>query len=231
MGSTRYSDLPTDWRTRLAGLSGTASVMLGALGLLLFTWQTMAPPVSAPAPAVVTFKARAATPDTPEEVPDGPRQVEQQARKAVEAVPPPPDLVVPRPAPGPPPPPPQPAPAAAADPVPVTTAPKALPAPAGPRAASEAATTWEARLLAHLEKYRRYPPGARDRREQGVAHVRFRMNRAGGVLAVALIRSSGSAQLDRAALDTIRRAAPLPTIPEDKPDPLELSIPVEFFLD
>ncbi|WP_313440412.1 energy transducer TonB [Novosphingobium sp.] len=43
-------------------------------------------------------------------------------------------------------------------------------------------------------------------------------------------RSSGSIFLDRAALETIRRAQPLPAIPEGKPDELELSVPVEFFL-
>ncbi|WP_239509389.1 energy transducer TonB family protein [Stenotrophomonas maltophilia] len=50
------------------------------------------------------------------------------------------------------------------------------------------------------------------------------------MLEVALIRSSGIPELDRAALATIRRAQPLPAIPDDRPDPLDLSVPVEFFL-
>lgn len=45
-----------------------------------------------------------------------------------------------------------------------------------------------------------------------------------------IARSSGSAMLDRAALDTIRRAQPLPAISEDKPNELDLSVPVEFFV-
>jgi protein TonB len=71
---------------------------------------------------------------------------------------------------------------------------------------------------------------ARARHEQGVTHVRFRMNRAGAVLSADILRSSGSATLDRAALDTLSCAQPLPAIPDDKPDPLELSGPVEFFI-
>jgi protein TonB len=118
----------------------------------------------------------------------------------------------------------------AADPVPEKTAPRSLPAPPANRMSSNAETTWEALLLAHLEKYRRYPASARARREEGVAHVHFRMNRAGAVLSAEILRSSGSAMLDRAALDTIRRAQPLPAIPEDKADVLDLSVPVEFFI-
>lgn len=90
--------------------------------------------------------------------------------------------------------------------------------------------TWEAVLLAHLEKYRRYPATARNRREEGVTYVTFHMNRAGMVLSNRIMRSSGSALLDRAALETLKRAQPLPPIPADRSDPLELSVPVEFFI-
>ncbi|MBL7598933.1 energy transducer TonB, partial [Escherichia coli] len=116
------------------------------------------------------------------------------------------------------------------DPIPETTAPKSHPAPPASSVSSDQPVSWEAKLLAHLERHRRYPATSRARRDQGVAHVRFRMNRAGRVLEVALIRSSGIPELDRAALATIRRAQPLPAIPDDRPDPLDLSVPVEFFL-
>lgn len=105
-----------------------------------------------------------------------------------------------------------------------------MPAPPARQAASNQKATWVALLLAHLEKYRRYPAAARARRHEGVAYVTFRMNRAGTVLSADIVRSSGSAMLDRAALDTLRRAQPLPKIPDDRPDTLELSVPVEFFV-
>ncbi len=89
---------------------------------------------------------------------------------------------------------------------------------------------WEALLEAHLEKHRRYPVTARAMRIQGVAHVRFRMSRAGKLLPVTLSRLSGFDILDRAALDTIRRAQPLLPVPAERADELELLIAVVFFL-
>jgi protein TonB len=56
------------------------------------------------------------------------------------------------------------------------------------------------------------------------------MNRAGMVLSSAIVKKSGSFDLDQAALDTLRRAQPLPAIPADRPDIAELTIPVEFYL-
>lgn len=60
--------------------------------------------------------------------------------------------------------------------------------------------------------------------------MKFRMNRAGRVLSASIARGSGYAALDREALATLRRAEPLPKIPPDKPDEVELSVPVEFFM-
>ncbi|MCX7290905.1 MAG: TonB family protein [Janthinobacterium sp.] len=68
-----------------------------------------------------------------------------------------------------------------------------------------------------MERFRRYPTASRARQEQGVVYLRCRIDRDGQVLAAAI-----------AALDTLQRAAPLPRIPKERPDPLELSIPVEF---
>jgi protein TonB len=56
------------------------------------------------------------------------------------------------------------------------------------------------------------------------------MNRVGTVLSSAIVRKSGSFDLDQAALDTLRRAQPLPNIPADRPDVVELTIPVTFSL-
>jgi len=228
---TRYSDRPTDWHSRLLGALGTAMVAALILGCALFTWHAVQPmPVPSP-PLVLTLQPLAAPPEPVEEVPEGPRQVEQQEHKPRQKEQPAlPEIVVPqlatRPAPLQPPV----EQARPADPVPETTAPRALPAPPARRASSDTEKSWEALLLAHLEKYRRYPAAARARGAQGVAFVRFRMNRAGTVLAVEIARSSGSTMLDRAAIETIRRAQPLPPIPEDKPDELDLAVPVEFFV-
>jgi protein TonB len=229
--SSRYSDQPLDWRSRLFGVSGTATVLVAILACLFVTWRVAAPPVVPAEPLVITLEPLAAPPEPVEEVPEGRRQVEQREQKVErEERQEPPRILIPQlaatsaaaepPAPA----------AKPADPIPETTAPKSMPAPPARRASSNADATWEAQLLAHLEKHRRYPAAARPRREQGVAFVTFRMNRAGTLLSAEITRSSGSALLDRAALETIRRAQPLPAIPADKADELQLFVPVEFFL-
>lgn len=224
-----YSDRRTDWRTRSVGMGGTASVFLLIFAAVFLTWRTAYPVRAVSEPLAVNLQPLS-SPDTAQEVPDGPVRIEQRAAQPPRLPDTPPLMPlrdIPRepassePAAEPSPP----APAVAA-----TSAPKSIPAPPAPSASSNASATWEAQLLAHLEKHRRYPAAARARREQGVAHVRFLMNRDGRVLSIAILRSSGSAALDRAALDTLRRAQPLPTIPPDKPAPLELAVPVEFFV-
>lgn len=121
--------------------------------------------------------------------------------------------------------------AATAQPRPAPASPPAAPSPptrpASPRSGPD---SWEGRVLARIDQMRRYPSAARTRRQQGVVHIRFRAARDGRVMFAALERSSGNASLDRAALETIRRAEPLPPIPEDRPDEIELVVPVEFFL-
>ncbi|WP_020186198.1 TonB family protein [Methylopila sp. 73B] len=76
---------------------------------------------------------------------------------------------------------------------------------------SAAASTWQARLMAHLERRKRYPSGAQSR---GVAYVRFTINDSGAVLSAALARSSGFAELDAEVLALVRRASPLPPPPQ-----------------
>jgi len=97
-------------------------------------------------------------------------------------------------------------------------------------AAGNARDSWEGRVLARLERFKRYPAAARSRRAQGVATIRFRLDRQGHVLSSSIARSSGSKILDAEALATLARAEPLPAIPADRPDQIELIVPVEFFL-
>lgn len=51
---------------------------------------------------------------------------------------------------------------------------------------------------------------------RGTARVGFEIGASGGLAAVRILRSSGSAALDAAALDHIRRAAPFPPPPEGR---------------
>lgn len=74
------------------------------------------------------------------------------------------------------------------------------------------------------------PTAARSRRQQGTAWVRASIDREGRLLALRLEQSSGQPMLDDAALQTFRRAQPLPPIPDELKAPQELVVPVEYYL-
>lgn len=70
-----------------------------------------------------------------------------------------------------------------------------------------------------------YPPAAREAGIQGQVLLRFRLRPEGGVLSVEVIRSSGSAILDRASEETVTRSAPYPYFPG------WIRLPLSFRLD
>lgn len=74
-------------------------------------------------------------------------------------------------------------------------------------------TDWRLLILERIHRAKRYPPLARQRGMEGTAVVQFRIAGDGGVEDVVLVQSSGYPLLDRASVETIRRAAPLPVIP------------------
>lgn len=125
-------------------------------------------------------------------------------------------------------------PAAATDaspaPASITAAPPASRRATGGLQAGAASDQWEARLMARLERCRYYPAAARSRRQQGTAWVRASIDREGRLLALRLEQSSGQPMLDDAALQTFRRAQPLPPIPDELKAPQELVVPVEYYL-
>ncbi|MEG3086723.1 energy transducer TonB family protein [Sphingomonas sp. PB4P5] len=86
------------------------------------------------------------------------------------------------------------------------------------------------RLLEHIERYRRYPPEAQRTALEGVAEVHFVMDRDGGVRSAWIEHSSGSRLLDDEAVAAVRRAAPLPPMPRNWPDPLDVTLPIGFSL-
>ncbi len=86
-------------------------------------------------------------------------------------------------------------------------------------------------LLGRLEQFKRYPYEAQYRRQQGVAYLHFIMDRNGKVLSARIEKSSGYEALDQETLALIHRAEPLPKPPTEIPgDPIELTVPVQFFL-
>jgi len=119
------------------------------------------------------------------------------------------------------------------------SAPLAPPAPSAPAATPQIPTnsspaaraSWQAQLVAWLEKYRRYPRVAQEQRQQGVVHLRFTIDREGKVLASEINKSSGFELLDEEALTLIQRAQPVPAPPpEVAGNRIEQLVPVSFSL-
>ena len=86
-------------------------------------------------------------------------------------------------------------------------------------------------LRTWLERHKRYPRRAQLRRQEGTVMLRFVMNPQGRVLSYRIERSSGHRLLDEEVREMIKRASPLPAMPEDMQQAqLELVVPVSFFL-
>lgn len=87
-------------------------------------------------------------------------------------------------------------------------------APLSSRGASSVSPAkWQSRMLAHLERRKRYPAAAKRKRLEGTAQVRFTIDESGNVLSVSLAGSSGVPELDEEVISMVRRASPVPPPP------------------
>ena len=94
---------------------------------------------------------------------------------------------------------------------------------------SQAVVTWRSQILALVERNKRYPEAARSRREQGVAQVRFTLDRNGLVGDARVIQSSGSDALDGEAIALLKRAQPFPAPPDTfVGDVVVVRLPIRF---
>ncbi len=127
--------------------------------------------------------------------------------------------------------------AAAATPAAATPATSAAPQRAGTRegldidAPNGASLDYASRLRAWLEAHKTYPKRARMRREEGVVHVQFAVDREGRLLRGNVVHSSGFASLDAEAMAMLDRSNPFPGAPHTvRGERIEVRAPVEFFL-
>ncbi|WP_299747880.1 TonB family protein [uncultured Tateyamaria sp.] len=98
--------------------------------------------------------------------------------------------------------------AGAADGTAVRAAPRATGNAGAAQAGNAAASNYPGEIMRKLQRARRPRVG-----DRGVATVSFRIASNGGLSAVSVARSSGSRDLDNAALQVIRGAAPFPAPP------------------
>ena len=116
-----------------------------------------------------------------------------------------------------------------------TTAPAASEAQKADRSASPSAgvalpspavqSSWKSELIAHLNRYKRYPAGANG---NGVASVTFSINASGRVMAARLGGSAGESALDQEAVAIVNRASPMPAPPAGMGSLVTLSVPIRF---
>jgi len=90
---------------------------------------------------------------------------------------------------------------------------------------------WNSQLVAQLERYKRYPPEALSRGEEGVVQLAFSVDRGGGVHNARITHSSGSSTLDIATLALVERAAPLPPPPpEVEGTQVGIVVPIRYYI-
>ncbi len=85
------------------------------------------------------------------------------------------------------------------------------------------------RLRRHIAKYKRYPPDALKGKQEGTVWVTIEIARDGTVLDAQIQRSSGYPLLDRAILDMVHAASPVPPLPaEVTGETRRIGLPWEF---
>jgi periplasmic protein TonB len=105
----------------------------------------------------------------------------------------------------------------------VMSAPSAMSGPA-----DEVAAKFQQALLRHVARYQHYPNAARSLHLEGKVDTQFSMASDGTLLGVWVRTSSGQAVLDKEAIETIRRSQPLPPIPQELPERLNVRVQLEF---
>jgi protein TonB len=106
--------------------------------------------------------------------------------------------------------------------------PNLSPSPTADAPDSPAILEFRETLLRHIARYQKYPTAAERLRLHGTVRTVFSIGRNGRLLGVWVKTSSGAETLDRAAIETIRRAQPLPAIPAALPDPLKVEVALGF---
>ena len=87
--------------------------------------------------------------------------------------------------------------------------------------------TWQKELIAHLDKHKRYPASRSQKSAEIV--VGFALDRMGRVLSASIVKGSGDAAFDEAALAMVRRSDPVPQPPPIVADEgLSFTLPVIF---
>lgn len=95
------------------------------------------------------------------------------------------------------------------------------------QAAQRVRVIWQKELIAHLDKHKKYP-SARQQKSAEIV-VNFTLDRMGRVQSTSIVKGSGDAAFDEAALAMVRRSDPVPMPPPLVADEgLSFTLPVIF---
>lgn len=98
-------------------------------------------------------------------------------------------------------------------------------------ARGDAKAAYMQQIVAHLQRHKSYPAAARANHVEGTVTVTFTLNRGGSVIASHIARGSGSAELDREALEMLKRAQPFPAPPPGLSDAqFPFTAPMRYYL-
>lgn len=99
--------------------------------------------------------------------------------------------------------------------------------------AAHLATRYSQQLSLWVDKFKVYPHSAQQAGMEGETHVRLRIDRRGNIRYQLISHNAPYPILDKAALDAVRRANPVPAIPVDfypNQSQFEFIIPIRFYL-
>ncbi|HWJ70562.1 MAG TPA: TonB family protein [Sphingobium sp.] len=101
----------------------------------------------------------------------------------------------------------------------------------GERGGGDEAAAWRGRVLAHLDRHKRYPAAAKMMKREGRVQLNLTMDRRGHVLAVSVGRGAGFKALDDEAVAVVKRAQPLPLPPPAvEGEAIPMQVPIGFAL-
>lgn len=107
--------------------------------------------------------------------------------------------------------------------------PRPVPQPSPPAAASGPSPgEWQQQVLRHIDRRKVYPRDAQRAGQEGVVSIAFTIDASGGVVSASVARSSGFPALDQAALETARRASPVPRPPATLGSSVALTASIRF---
>ncbi|ECO5136254.1 energy transducer TonB [Campylobacter jejuni] len=97
--------------------------------------------------------------------------------------------------------------------------------------AKEQVKSYQALLMAHLTKFKKYPQEAIMQKQEGVVRIRISIDESGNVLSKELKKSCPYAALNDEALSLFKRASPLPKPPKEmlkNGDKISFVMPIDY---